>query len=159
MNTTTPTHLKKKKYSEWDHKWLIFMSQTYYTNLTFLWYILPTVSNIVLHLLILVCMAHKKKSHFFTLFPQSHYLCTRSHTHTPKKAAQPEGKNPSKSSICHKYTWCTELLPSAEEKTKILTTNLILKGYRRSHKTDWHDISREDGKSPVLHATGRLLLT
>lgn len=106
MNTATPTDLKKKKYSEWDHKWLIFMSQTYYTNLASLWYILPIVSNILLHLLILACITHKKNSRFFHFIPPITLIMHQvPHTHPPKKAAQPEGKNPSKSSICHKCTW------------------------------------------------------
>lgn len=104
------------------------MSQTYYTNLTFLWYISPIASNILLHSLMLAALYTKKIAHFFPLYsPNRIILCTRSPTHTPKKAAQPEGKNPSKSSICHKYTWYTKLLPSTEEKWKFSSQTLFYK--------------------------------
>lgn len=62
------------------------MSQTYYTNLTFLWYILPTASNILLHLLTLAALhTHTKKSLFFHFIPPITLFMHRvSHTHPQK---------------------------------------------------------------------------
>lgn len=62
------------------------MSQTYYTNLTFLWYILPIASNILLHLMILAALhTPKKKITIFSFYSPNHIIYAPGPTHTPPK--------------------------------------------------------------------------
>lgn len=61
------------------------MSQTYYTNLTFLWYILPAVSNILLHSLILAAIHTHKKIDIFSLYSPNYIIYAPGPTHTPPK--------------------------------------------------------------------------
>lgn len=61
------------------------MSQTYYTNLTFLWYILPTASNILLHLLTLAALHTQKKITFFSLYSPNYIIYAPGPPHAPPK--------------------------------------------------------------------------